>query len=113
MNKQTALPTVTIDDLAIMIAKGFKETDNRFIALEEKMDNKFVALETKMDNKFVTLETEMNNKFGALETKMDNRFDGLETRFDTLTVRVDCNEKTVFKDHEPRLRKMERKLQFA
>lgn len=60
---------VTIDDLAVMVAKGFKEMDTQF--------------------------KEVNTRLDRIETKLDKL------------------EDTVYDDHAPRIRKIERKVQIA
>lgn len=48
---------VTIDDLAIMIANGFRGVDKRFESLEGRMD----SLESKVDQMDMRLTSRMDN----------------------------------------------------
>lgn len=78
--KETISQKITLDDLAAMVQRGFRETDT----------------------KIVELRNDMNDGFD----RIDARFDHLESKFDAV-------EKKVFKDHEPRIRRVEKKLQIA
>ncbi len=80
---------VTIDELAIMIGKGFRGVDEQF----HKVDLRFDSLERRVSN--IEENMAMKDDIKRLEVK----FDGLE--------------RVAYKDHEPRLRRVERKLQVA
>lgn len=77
MNKTTR---ITIEDLALMVKKGFDSVDRRFNILE--------------------------HQFKDMRMYMDQRFDRLEAKMDNV-------ENTVFKDHAPRIRRVEKKLEIA
>ncbi len=63
--------TVTIDDLAIMIANGFRGVDKRFEAIEERfcgVDGKFDGLEKRLSS----LESKVDQMDMRLTSRMDN-----------------------------------------
>ncbi len=101
---------VTIDDLAIMIAKGFKETDDLAVTvsgLAVTVANGFKGMDSlviKVDKGFKEIKKEISGIKENMATKDD--IERLEVKFDSL-------EKVVFKDHAPRLRRIESKLQIA
>ena len=75
-------PRITLEDLALMVKKGFDSVDRRFSAMDKRFDA-------------------MDDRFDA----MDKRFDRLESKFDNL-------EKIVVKDHASRLVRLERKTEI-
>jgi uncharacterized coiled-coil DUF342 family protein len=78
---------VTIDDLAVMVAKGFKETNDNLVSFKAETINKFREINEKFK--------ETNDNIGRLA----QRFDELED--------------TVANNHGHRLRRIESKLQLA
>ena len=79
---------VTIDDLAIMVQKGFSIIDEKFDHLEGKVGH----LETRFDH--------LENKVEHLETRfdhLDERVDNIEFKIDMLAPQsdVDSLEKRV------------------
>jgi archaellum component FlaC len=68
---------ITIDDLAIMVKKGFDGVDKRF----DGVDKRFEAI--------------------------DKRFDGVDKRFDKVEKRLDRIEKLILADHKERIEKLE------
>ncbi len=77
-----AKKNITIDELAVMVKKGFDGVDVKF----ERVDKRFDVMATK---------AEMNRRFDAVVTKaeMNRRFDGLEDR--------------VLASHQKRIEKLE------
>lgn len=70
---------ITIDELAMMVAKGFNAMDEKFNAVDEKfnaMDEKLNA----MDEKLTTIQADMNKKVDRVD-------------YNTLTYRVEKLEK--------------------
>lgn len=62
---------ITLDDLAIMIAVGFRNVDKRFQSVDERfesVDKKFDAIDRKFDI------------VGARFNDMEDHFDGVENR---------------------------------
>ena len=116
---------ITIDDLAVMIKKGFDEMDRRF----SEIDQRFIAVDKRFDNledrmyklevRFDKLEKRFNNLEIRLD-KLEKRFDVLEKRFDHFEVRFDVFEDKfdrlsdeVSKNHSVRLKKIERQLAIS
>ena len=80
-----------IDDLAVMVAKGFKESDINLMSLKKQMEVGF---------------REANTNIESFRKEVNERFDLFEDRTELL-------EKTLFNDHARRIRKIETKLQIA
>jgi len=88
----TKKKSVTIDDLAVMVAKGFKGVDEKF----ERVDERFVGI----DKRFDRLEKEVKEvKENLKATRQDvlnigdrfvprNEFDSLLIRFGRLEQKV-------------------------
>jgi len=76
MSKEKQKKEITLDDLALMVAKGFNEVN-------EKMDKKFKEIET--DIKKVKKDTE------DIKAEMNKKVDKIE--HNTLTYRVEKLEK--------------------
>ena len=64
---------VTIDELALMIGKGFRGVDERFDKMDERIDG--------MDERF---------------DRMDKRFDKMDERFDRMELKLDSLERRIF-----------------
>jgi hypothetical protein len=60
MEKETK-KEMTIDDLALMVAKGFND-------ISERMEKGF----QDVDRKFIKVHEEMNKSFGELKAELDN-----------------------------------------
>ena len=77
-----AKKNITIDDLAVMVQKGFDGVDKRFDGMATKTE-------------LSALHNEMNKRFDGVVTKaeMNRRFDGLEDR--------------VLASHQKRIEKLE------
>ena len=63
---------ITLDDLALMIGKGFNKIDERFEKMDEKMNNGFVAINErfeKVDERFDRIEA----KLGNIEAEVNKR----------------------------------------
>ncbi|GEM_PF-5675367 len=80
-------PKITLEELALMVKKGFDENSHQFRELRQEMDERFDAV--------------------------DKRFDILEVKVDRLEVKMDNVESAVFKDHSTRIKRLERKLEIA
>lgn len=75
---------ITIDDLALMVAKGFSSMEERFDA---KLDFKIDALEVKMDKGFDDVNKRLDDtieRLDRMETRHERKFDNLENRTITL-----------------------------
>lgn len=74
---------VTIEDLAVMVQKGFLETAKK---------------------------SEVNRRFEEIEDRFDDvkaRFEGVNRRFDAIDDRLDRIEKILLADHKKRIEKLE------
>ena len=82
--------TITIDDLAVMVKKGFDEMDRRFA----ESDKRFDRIESRMD-------------------KFEVRFDIIETKLDVLEEKFDNLSDVVTKNHSVRIKRLERHLAIS
>lgn len=92
---------ITLDDLALMIGKGFNETNERI----DKLGGRVGGLESGMDK--------LENKVGNLETKVDDGFLRVNARFDTIEMRIqdlDVISRIEFDDLMERVKFIELKL---
>ncbi len=79
MNKKTTKKEITLDDLALMIAKGFDSVDKRFERVDkrfERVDEHFEKIEKRLDK----IEADLNKKVDKID-------------YNTLTYRVEKLEK--------------------
>ncbi|MFA6601330.1 MAG: hypothetical protein WCT02_00485 [Candidatus Paceibacterota bacterium] len=98
-NAQNA-PSITIDELALMVKKGFDEMGDRFAELRRDLDQTNATLEAFVQS--------TNKSFEAV----DKRFDVVDAKFDSFEARHESLEKVVIQDHAPRLKRLERKVQI-
>ena len=85
--------SVTIDDLTIMVAKGFSSTDEKFAKIDEqfkKIDEQF----TKIDKRFEDVEDNFKKVRGDILNMGDrfvprHEFDSFLMRFHRLEQKVD------------------------
>lgn len=89
-NIETIDSSVTIEDLAGMIKRGFDSVDSRFDDVYRRFG--------EIDRKFDTLTSEMRNGF----KRLNDKFDKAEERHDLLS-------NVVHKDHSVRIRRLEKK----
>lgn len=89
---------ITLDELAIMINKGFMEQDKSLSEFKRDVESRF----KEQSNDLSVVKNDI------LEFKHETmaRFDRIDKRFDSL-------EDVVFNDHGRRLRKIENKLAIA
>lgn len=112
---------VTIDDLAVMINKGFKETDRKISILDERVSNIEDNMATKedirnLDNRIDGVESRMATKEDLKRFATKDDLNDLERRMvDTMATKEDFQnlEETIVKNHGHRLRRVEAKLQLA
>lgn len=76
---------VTIDDLAIMVAKGFSRMDERF----EGVEDKFEAVNKRLDD--------IDYRLGKIESNHERRLDILEDRMAVIKTYFEKNFKVIFK----------------
>ena len=96
MNNKVVLPIVTIDELAVMIKIGFDEVHSEF-----RIVHKEISL-IKAD--IVDMKKDIVDMKADMATKDD--IHELESQLKT-------TDRTVYKDHAPRLRKLEHSLAVA
>ncbi len=112
MSNKVSLPQVTLDDLAVMISNGFKNSEKMFDAklssleerLIERMDAGFNLLSKRIDS--------VEKRVGSVENRMDsleNHMGSVEKRLDSVETQID----KMTGNHERRIIRVERKLQVA
>lgn len=67
---------ITLDDLAVMVKKGFDETNGRIDTLDGRIDN----LEKKVDEGFFNV----NGRIDRLDKKVDDGFLNVNVRLDRI-----------------------------
>ena len=77
MSTQFQEQKVTIDDLAIMVQKGF--TDMR-----RDMTNSYNSLDARFTQRCDELDAHFTQKFDELDTRFTKRFDELDVRIDSI-----------------------------
>jgi hypothetical protein len=95
MTKHSSQNKVTIDDLAVMVAKGFAETKADF-------SNRMDGFETRID----TLETKMEERFDYLDKKIDRIDSRLTNQLDYVLLHY--AHKTELDQVSKRMAKLER-----
>ncbi len=69
----------TIDELAIMIQKGFESMDNKFSKKFEGIDKKFEGIDKKFEG--------IDKKFESIDKKfegIDKKFEGIDKKFEVV-----------------------------
>ena len=131
MNNKVVLPTVTIDELAVMIKIGFDEVHSEFRIVHKEIslikadivDMKKDIVDIKADivvmkKDIVDIKKDIVNIHGELyEVKSDIKCikRDMATKDDVheLESHLMTTDRTVYKDHSPRLRKLEHSLAVA
>lgn len=97
---------ITIDDLALMIARGFRSVDDRFEQLEQRVD----AFEVKINNRVDELEYTLNKRIDdvgkridELESTTNQGFIQVDQRLARIDKRQEIYQRT-FELHDLRLR---------
>jgi len=82
---------VTINDLAVMVAKGFSNVDKRIDGLEERMD--------KFEDRVGKFEEKMDYRLNSLSNRIDASIDNRVTiqQYEVLVARVNKIEDKVNK----------------
>ena len=65
---------ITLDDLALMMGRGFNEVGEKFSEVHEKMNKGFAGVDEKFD--------EVDEKFAGVYKKMDKGFANVDMKFD-------------------------------
>jgi hypothetical protein len=137
IHQKGILPTVTVDELAVMTAKGFGEVHlnlkegfasvkEEFSNVRKEMKDEFTNVRREMKEEFTNVRSEMNVEFTNVRTEMKEGFSGVRqslalilenmaTKSDIalVTARTSDIERTVYKDHNPRLRRVEHELHIV
>ena len=90
---------MTVDELAIIMAKSFSSIDEKFIAI----DGKFEAIDKRFDA--------MDKRFDDVDEKIDYRFSSLTNRIDNFVL-----DNVTHEEHrllESRVSKIEKKFKIA
>jgi archaellum component FlaC len=113
---------ITINDLAIMVQKGFSDIESR-MATKAEMNKKFEAMDKQfevidrrfgaMDKKFDRIDNRfdfVDKKFEAMDKRfetMDKKFDRIDNRFDFVDKKLARIESVLVTDHRQRIEKLE------
>ena len=117
-SKKTKNKSVTLDDLAIMVANGFSDQESRFNKRFDGIDERFDRVEDRLDG--------VEDRLDSLENKVENLdkaiFD-LQLRVGSVEDRLKSIEKTLgplltvvdimkdnWKDHDMRISRLEKKM---
>ena len=97
---------MTVDELAIIMAKSFSSIDEKFIAI----DGKFEAIDKRFDA--------MDKRFDAMDKRFDDVDEKIDYRFSSLTNRIDnfVLDNVTHEEHrllESRVSKIEKKFKIA
>ncbi len=111
-------PNITINELAVRIDKNLILTSD----LATEMRKGFDKLDKKIDDSVGELARSVASGFKEVDVRFTEMRDEIATKAttesiehleDKLANRVDILENLIVKDHGTRLRRIERKLQFA
>lgn len=94
LKKKNTKRNITIDDLAIMVAKGFNGVDKRFDAVDKRFNRLFDVFATKEDLEF--FKEEMKKSFSDLQTAVDAYAKKADTYFQEmlmLSYKIERHEK--------------------
>ena len=96
---------ITIDDLAIMVQKGFDETNEKLGGRMDKLDGRMDKLDGRMDK--------LDGRMDVLEKKVDDGFSHVEAGLDAINKNIkelDFVTKDEFDDLMTRVKYIEAKL---
>jgi hypothetical protein len=98
---------ITLDDLAAMVNKGFRETHDIITGIRSDL----AGFEDKTDSNFGVV----GRRFLKIESSLEDLEENMASKDDICRFekRLDTIEKDIFIDHGRRLRTIERKLQIA
>ena len=104
-NEVMANKKITIDDLAIMVQKGFDETNEKLGGRMDKLDGRMDKLDGRMDK--------LDGRMDVLEKKVDDGFSRVEAGLDAINKNIkelDFVTKDEFEDLMTRVKYIEAKL---
>lgn len=91
--KQQKKKDITLDDLALMMGKGFNAVDKKFDKVHEKMDKGFDEVYEKMgkgfnelDEKIDNVRIELKHDFHILQTAVDGYAKKSDTYFQEMVM---------------------------
>ena len=118
MNTQNTNSEVTIDDLAIMIGKGFKESDSNLNTFKVEVSAMFRQQGDRIsgvESGLSSLRSDMENGFAKVHKDIKDIKRDMATKDDITELTGHMNEihKTVYKEHAPRIRRLENAVQVA
>ena len=102
-SKVSKAKEMTVDELAIIMAKSFSSMDEKFEKRFDEMDKKFIAI----DGKFEAID----KRFDEMDKKINFRFDSLSNRLDRFVL-----DNVTHEEHrllEVRVSKIEKKFKIA
>lgn len=119
-NKKTK--KVSIEDLAVIVRKGFNNVDDKFKEVHKKMDEGFRDVNEKFNNVhkeiedlavmtargFEDIEGRLSKKIDDVDEKLSRKIDGLSNRIDDLSLNRATREE--LKILEIRIDKVEKKV---
>jgi len=92
-NKIAKIKKVSMDDLAIMIGRGFEDVHNRF----KDVDKRFDDLDSRLSNRIDDVERNLSYKIDGLSNRIDDLSLNRATREELkiLSIRVEKVEKKI------------------
>lgn len=95
---------ITLDDLAIMVAKGFSDQESRFNKRFDSLEEKFNVLDDKVENLDKAI-FDLQLRIGSVEERLSS----IEKTLGPLLLVVDTL-KFNWKDHDMRIARLEKKI---
>jgi len=88
MKKDGKKNSVTIDDLAVMVAKGFDHVENKMDVRFQAVDKRFDGIDKRLDD--------IDYRLGKIESNHERRLDILEDRMAVVKTYFEKNFKVKF-----------------
>ena len=77
MGKIVKKKSITLDELAIMVQRGFEGVDKQFNELRTEMNHRFNEIETRLDH----LEKIVHDEYHSWIIRLEDRIKSLESDF--------------------------------
>ena len=109
MKKETK--KITIEDLAVLVGKGFSDVNEKFKEVHKKMDKGFSDAHKEIEDLAIMTGRgfeDVDRRFGDLEEKLSRKIDGLSNRIDDLSLNRATREE--LKILSIRVEKVEKKI---
>lgn len=118
MTKIISEPAVTIDELAIMVQKGFKEQSDELRSFKVEVREEFNGIHGELDGIHAELKSfkaEVHDEFNGIHKDIKDIKRDMATKDDVaeLASNMSAIQKTVYKEHGPKIRRLETALQAA